>query len=64
MKAVFIVGEQRSGSNLLRLMLAQAGIAVPHPAHPLTRMMPLAASSVAGARFKIDLRWLFLWLAC
>jgi len=44
MKAVFIVGEQRSGSNLLRLMLAQAGIAAPHPAHLLTRMMPLAAS--------------------
>jgi hypothetical protein len=44
MKAVFIVGEQRSGSNLLRLMLAQAGIAAPHPAHVLTRMMPLVAS--------------------
>jgi len=64
MKAVFIVGEQRSGSNLLRLMLAQAGIAAPDPTHLLTRMMPLAASSVARARFKIDLRWLFLWLAC
>ncbi|MDP6030512.1 MAG: hypothetical protein QF358_11395 [Arenicellales bacterium] len=64
MKAVFIVGEQRSGSNLLRLMLAQAGIAASHPAHLLTRMMPLVASSVARARFKIDPRWLFLWLAC
>jgi len=51
MTAVFIVGEQRSDSNLLRLMLAQAGIAAPHPAHLLTRMMPLAASSVAQARF-------------
>ena len=60
MKAVFIVGEQRSGSNLLRLMLAQAGIAAPHPAHLLARMMPLAASSVARARFKIGPRWLFL----
>ena len=56
MKAVFIVGEQRSGSNLLRLMLAQAGIAASHPAHLLTRMMPLVASSVARARFKIDPR--------
>jgi len=45
-------------------MLAQAGIAAPDPTHLLTRMMPLAASSVARARFKIDLRWLFLWLAC
>jgi LPS sulfotransferase NodH len=52
MKAVFIVGEQRSGSNLLRLMLAQAGIAAPDPTHLLARMMPLAASSVARARFK------------
>ncbi len=52
MKVVFIVAEQRSGSNLLRLMLVQAGIAVPHPAHLLARMMPLVASSVARARFK------------
>ena len=52
MKAVFIVGEQRLGSNLLRLMLAQAGIAAPHPAHLLTRMMSLVAPSVARARFK------------
>jgi hypothetical protein len=43
MKAVFIVGEQRSGFNLLRLMLAQAGIATRHPARLLTRMMPLVA---------------------
>ena len=64
MKAVFIVGEQRSGSNLLQLMLAQSGIAAPHLAHLLTRMMPLVASSVAWARFKIGPRWLFLWLAC
>jgi len=40
MKAVFIVGEQRSGSNLHQLMLAQAGISAPHLAHLLTRMMP------------------------
>ena len=51
MKAVFIVGEQRSGFNLFRLMLAQAGIAAPHPVHLLARMMPLVASSVARARF-------------
>ncbi len=40
-RAVFIIGEQRSGSNLLRLMLAKAGIAAPHPPHVLTRMLPL-----------------------
>lgn len=40
-QAIFMVGEQRSGSNLLRLMVEQAGIAAPHPPHILTRMMPL-----------------------
>ena len=44
MKAIFIVGEQRSGSNLLRLMLSQAGIAAPHPPHILKRMRPLEPS--------------------
>lgn len=40
--ALFMVGEQRSGSNLLRVMLAQADeIAAPHPPHILERMMPL-----------------------
>jgi hypothetical protein len=37
-----MVGEQRSGSNLLRLMLGQSDeIAAPHPPHILQRMMPL-----------------------
>ena len=44
MQAIFIVGEQRSGSNLLRLMLSQAGIAAPHPPHLLSRMLPLVPS--------------------
>ena len=40
--AMFMVGEQRSGSNLLRVMLGQADeIAAPHPPHILERMTPL-----------------------
>lgn len=39
---VFMIGTQRSGSNLLRLMLNQApNIAAPHPPHLLERFMPL-----------------------
>lgn len=39
---VFIVGQQRSGSNLLRLMLHQhTNIAAPHPPHILSRFFPL-----------------------
>lgn len=42
MDAIFMVGEQRSGSNLLRVMLGQADeIAAPHPPHILQRMAPL-----------------------
>ena len=42
MKAIFMIGEQRSGSNLLRLMLEQhPRITAPHPPHILQRMMPL-----------------------
>ena len=42
MKAVFMIGEQRSGSNLLRLMLEQHHrVTAPHPPHILQRMMPL-----------------------
>ncbi len=38
----FIIGTQRSGSNLLRLMLNQLDdIAAPHPPHILKRMTPL-----------------------
>jgi len=44
MRSVFIIGEQRSGSNLLRLMLSQAGVAAPHPPHILKRMLPLEKS--------------------
>lgn len=40
--SVFMIGIQRSGSNLLRLMLNQLpDIAAPHPPHILQRMMPL-----------------------
>jgi len=42
MKSVFMIGEQRSGSNLLRLMLEQhPSVTAPHPPHILQRMMPL-----------------------
>lgn len=42
MDAVFMVGEQRSGSNLLRLILNQSReLVAPHPPHILQRMMPL-----------------------
>ncbi len=42
MKPIFMIGTQRSGSNLLRLMLNQLPeIAAPHPPHILQRMMPL-----------------------
>jgi len=41
---VFMIGTQRSGSNLLRVMLSQLKeIAAPHPPHILQRMMPLVA---------------------
>ena len=39
---IFMIGIQRSGSNLLRLMLNESPeIAAPHPPHILQRMMPL-----------------------
>jgi LPS sulfotransferase NodH len=39
---IFMIGTQRSGSNLLRLMLNQlSDIAAPHPPHILHRFMPL-----------------------
>lgn len=42
MDNVFMVGEQRSGSNLLRLILNQSSeLVAPHPPHILQRMMPL-----------------------
>ena len=42
MNAVFMVGEQRSGSNLLRLILNESKeIAGPHPPHILQRLMPV-----------------------
>jgi len=42
---IFIIGTERSGSNLLRLILnAHSGIAVPHPPHILKFFSPLAAS--------------------
>ena len=42
MQPIFIIGTQRSGSNLLRLMLNQLNeIASPHPPHILDRIFPL-----------------------
>lgn len=42
---IFMIGTQRSGSNLFRLMLNQLpAVAAPHPPHILIRMMPLVAS--------------------
>lgn len=39
---IFMIGTQRSGSNLLRLMMNQLSeISAPHPPHILQRMMPL-----------------------
>lgn len=39
---IFMIGTQRSGSNLLRLMLNQLPeVAAPHPPHILQRLMPL-----------------------
>ena len=38
----FMIGTQRSGSNLFRVMLNQLPeVASPHPPHILTRLMPL-----------------------
>jgi len=40
---IFMIGTQRSGSNLLRLMLNQLPeVAAPHPPHVLHRLMPMA----------------------
>ena len=45
MMPIFMIGTQRSGSNLLRLMLNQLPeIAAPHPPHILQRIMPLLSS--------------------
>jgi len=42
MQALFLVGEQRSGSNLLRLMISNPReIAAPHPPHILHRIDPI-----------------------
>ncbi|HTP06392.1 MAG TPA: sulfotransferase [Nitrospirota bacterium] len=44
MMPIFMIGTQRSGSNLLRLMLNQLPeIAAPHPPHILQRIMPLVS---------------------
>lgn len=45
MTPVFMIGTQRSGSNLLRLMLNQLNeLSSPHPPHILDRMYPLLDS--------------------
>jgi hypothetical protein len=42
MMPIFMIGTQRSGFNLLRLMINQLPeVAAPHPPHILQRMMPL-----------------------
>jgi sulfotransferase family protein len=42
---IFMIGTQRSGSNMLRLMLNQLpDIAAPHPPHILHRMMPVMSA--------------------
>lgn len=42
---IFMIGTQRSGSNLLRLMLNQLPeVAAPHPPHILQRMTPLMSA--------------------
>jgi len=42
MQSILMVGEQRSGSNLLRLILnSSSEIAAPHPPHILQNLMPL-----------------------
>lgn len=44
MQAILMVGEQRSGSNLLRLILnSSPEIAAPHPPHILQHLMPLVS---------------------
>lgn len=55
MQAIFLVGEQRSGSNLLRLMVANSGvIAAPHPPHFLQRIDPIVpvGELLDAARFE------------
>lgn len=57
---IFMIGTQRSGSNLLRLMMNQLSeIAAPHPPHILQRMMPLEKgygnlSKVANFKQMVD----------
>jgi hypothetical protein len=46
LQAIFLVGEQRSGSNLLRLMISNSpAIAAPHPPHILQRIDPIVPVS-------------------
>lgn len=41
---IFMIGTQRSGSNLLRLMINQLPeVAAPHPPHILQRLMPMVS---------------------
>ncbi len=55
MQAIFLVGEQRSGSNLLRLMIGNGGaVAAPHPPHILQRIDPIvhAGEELDAERFE------------
>src|SRR6478672_6599140 len=48
MQALFLVGEQLSGSNLLRLMISNSHeIAAPHPPHILQRIDSVVPVSLA-----------------
>lgn len=57
MQSVFMIGEQRSGSNLLRLMLNNSvKVAAPHPPHILLRLtdlIPLYGSLEIDDNFKL-----------
>lgn len=56
MQAILLVGEQRSGSNLLRLMLSgNDAIAAPHPPHVLQRLDPIVrvGEELDGERFEV-----------
>lgn len=56
MQSILLVGEQRSGSNLLRLMLSSNdAIAAPHPPHVLQRIDPIVrvGEALDAERFEI-----------
>ncbi|MFI5134373.1 MAG: sulfotransferase family protein [Chitinophagales bacterium] len=55
MQALFLIGEQRSGSNVLRLMMANSHeIAAPHPPHILQRIDPVVPVHIILDDSKFD----------